>query len=324
MPETLNWGILSTAHIGRRALIAAIQGARNGQLLAISSRDPEKARAWAQEFGIPRWYGSYQEMLADAEVQAVYNPLPNNLHQVWTLRAAEAGKHVLCEKPLALDSAETEAMIEGALQAGVVLMEGFMYRFHPQTELALETVRSGRLGQPRLVRSSFSFLLDDPENIRLRPETGGGALYDIGCYCVSACRTFLGQEPSAVRAVARFEDGVDVALAGLLDFPSGALGVIDCSFRQPLRHSYEVVGDEGRLVVPVAFDIRNDPGRVVIFHPRGRGEQAEVIPFEGTDAYRRMVEHFGRAVLEGEPVRYPPREGLANMRVIDALLAAAR
>lgn len=324
MAERLTWGILSTAHINRRALIPALQEAGNAYLLGIASREAHRARAWAEEFAIPRHYPSYEALLDDAEIQAVYIPLPNHLHQEWTVRAAQAAKHVLCEKPLALGAAEARAMIEAAEAAGVVLMEAVMYRFHPQTERALEIVRTGELGELKLIRSSFSFALDDPHNIRLRPETGGGALLDVGCYAVNACRTFFGQEPWRVQATARYRYGVDVSLSGFLDFPSGGQGLIDCSFERPLRHTYEVIGTRGRLVVPAAFDIRLDPGAVHVYHPAGRAERVEVIPFESTDHYRLMVEHFGRAVLDCEPLRYPASEGETNIRVLEALARAAR
>ncbi|MBT8395595.1 MAG: Gfo/Idh/MocA family oxidoreductase, partial [Gemmatimonadetes bacterium] len=220
----LSWGVISTAKIGQRAVNPAIQASSNGELLAVASRDAGKARAFAEEAGIPTSYGSYQALLDDPSIDAVYNPLPNSLHREWTIRAVEQGKHILCEKPLALDAAECREMEAAAAANGVKLMEAFMYRFHPRTERVLEMVREGEVGDIRQIRSSFTFPLDRPDDIRWDRELGGGALMDVGCYCINVSRTLAGREPVEVRAMANFRDGgVDQQMAGSLRFEDGLL-----------------------------------------------------------------------------------------------------
>ena len=216
----IRWGILSTARIGRRAVAPAIRASRNGRLQAVGSRDAAKARAYADELEIETSHGSYQAVLDDASVDAVYIPLPNALHKEWVIRAADAGKHVLCEKPLGIDVAEVKDMDRAARLNGVKLMEAFMYRFHPRSERAFAIAASGRLGRIRMVRSVFTFALRAIDDIRRSPELGGGSLMDVGCYCVNATRTLLGTEPDTVQAVARMgSTGVDEAMFATLRFP---------------------------------------------------------------------------------------------------------
>ncbi|GMV05118.1 MAG: hypothetical protein AMXMBFR53_13980, partial [Gemmatimonadota bacterium] len=228
--KRLRWGVLGTANIGRAAVNPAIRASSNGELVAVASRDGERARAFAAEHAIPRALGSYEALVEDPEVDALYVPLPNSLHREWTVRAARAGKHVLCEKPLALTEAECREMAAVAEEHGTLLMEAFMYRFHPRTERVLALVREGALGPIRAIRSAFTFRLTRPDNIRLRPELGGGALMDVGCYCVNASRTLAGAEPAEVQAQANWtEGGVDGELAGILRFPDGLLAHFDCA-----------------------------------------------------------------------------------------------
>jgi predicted dehydrogenase len=318
----LKWGVISTANIGRKAVLPAIQHSRNGQLIAVASRDGARARAFADEMGIPRSYGSYDALLADDEIEAVYIPLPNSLHREWTIKAAEAVKHILCEKPLALNAAECDEMAAAAEQHSVKLMEAFMYRFHPQTDQVLALIQSGAIGRPRLIHSTFTFRLSNPDNVRLKPELGGGSLMDVGCYCVNVSRTLTGAEPVEVQAYANWgETGVDEQMAGALRFPGGLLAQFDCALTLDHRQSYQVVGTDGRLEVPTAFS--PGTGDVTIYEHQGeRGSKPHTV--RGADEYQLMAEHFADCVLNRKPVRYPPKEAAANMRTIEALYRSAR
>lgn len=319
MTQQIGWGILGCARIARRGLIPGIQASQTGRLAAIASRDPVKAQAWAAEFGIPRAYGHYDELLADPEIQAVYIPLPNELHKPWTLQAAAAGKHVLCDKPLALSAVDAEEMVAGCRRCGVQLMEGFMWRHHPRTRQVLELIRSNAIGSVRLVRCSFSFSVD-PADWRLDPARGGGALWDLGCYGVNTCRLIGGGEPQSASAFAHWSPGgVDMSLAATLRFAGDVLGQIDCSFEEPYRCSFEVVGTTGMLQVPAAY-LPGDSPQIVL----QRGDQVETIDVPAADQYADMADHFGAALLAGQPLAPPAEDGLNNMRALDRLRAAAR
>ena len=320
--QRVRWGVLSTANIGRRAVIPAIQHSRNGQVIAVASRNEEKARVFAADLGIPRVYGSYEALLASEEIDAVYIPLPNSLHREWTIKAAEAGKHILCEKPLALNAAECAEMEEAARRYGVLLMEAFMYRFHPQTEKVLEMIRMGAIGEPRLIHAAFTFCLSSPDNIRLQPELGGGSLMDVGCYCVNVSRTLAGAEPVEAQAYANWgETGVDEQMAGTLRFANGLLAQFDCALTLERRQFYQVAGPEGHIKVPLAFLPGIDDATIYEHHGQ-KGVRALLVP--GVDEYQVMVEHFADCVLKQTPVRYAPAEAAANMRVIEALYRSAR
>ena len=246
MTETkLRWGVISTANIGRAAVNPAIQASRNGELLAVASREEERAREFAQKWEIPRHYGSYDALLDDASVDAVYIPLPNSMHREWTIRAAEKGKHILCEKPLALSADECREMDAAAEANGVKLMEAFMYRFHPRTQKVVEMVRAGVVGDLKLITSGFTFRLKNSDNVRLRPEMGGGSLMDVGCYCVNVSRTIAGAEPAAVQAVAhQGPSGVDEQMVGTLRFEGGLLAQFDCALNMGRRESCLVAGTD--------------------------------------------------------------------------------
>jgi predicted dehydrogenase len=319
---TLRWGVISTANIGRAAVNPAIQASANGELVAVASRDAQVARAFAESHGIPRHHGSYQALLDDPDIEAVYNPLPNSLHLEWSVKAMEAGKHVLCEKPLALDEAECRVMVAAAEANGVKLLEAFMYRFHPRTQRVVELVRGGAVGEPRVIRSSFTFRLTRPDNIRLDPELGGGALMDVGCYCVNVSRTMAGAEPVEVQATANWTDrGVDEELAGTLRFPGDVLAVFDCSLTMERCEFYEVAGTDGHLRIESSF--LPGTGDAPILHHRGReGVSTELVP--GADEYQVMVEHFADCVLNDRPLRYPAEEAALNMKTIEALYRSAR
>lgn len=315
----LRWGILGCARITRRGLIPGIRASTRNHLQALASRDRETVRAWAAEFAVPNAYGSYQEVLNDPEVDAVYIPLPNELHRQWVLAAADAGKHVLCEKPLALNVAEAREMVAHCQSRGVILMEAFMWRHQPRTEALRRLVAEGAIGELRLIRSSFSFPIE-PGDWRLDPARGGGALWDVGCYGVSTARLFAGTEADAYEAVARFgSTGVDLSLTASLRFPNGVLGQLDCSFEQPFRCSYELVGTTGVLEVPDAY---LPPAR-----PTARlrtADSAKDLLFDGHNQYAGMVDAMAQAAADGGRLTEPAEDGLNQMAALDAILSAAR
>jgi xylose dehydrogenase (NAD/NADP) len=318
----LRWGVLSTANIGRAAVNPAIQASANGVLVAVGSRDAERARAFAEHASIPRWHGSYEALVDDPEVDALYIPLPNSMHLEWSVRAAEAGKHVLCEKPLALDAGECREMQAAAEANGVKLMEAFMYRFHPRTGKVLDMVRSGALGELRILRSAFSFRLTRPGNIRMDPALGGGALMDVGCYCVNVSRTMVGGEPVAAQARANWApSGVDAELTGVLIFEDGITAHFDCALTMERSEFYEVAGTEAWVRVGDAF--LPGTGESTIREQHGRGRQ-EIHSVPGADEYRIMVERFAESALNDTPVPYPAEEAARNMRAIEALYRSAR
>jgi D-xylose 1-dehydrogenase (NADP+, D-xylono-1,5-lactone-forming) len=317
----LRWGVLGTANIGRAAVNPAIQASTNGELVAVASRDPERAREFAEKASIPRWHGGYDALLEDGEVDALYIPLPNSLHREWSIRAAEAGKHVLCEKPLAVTAGQCREMAAAADANGVKLMEAFMYRFHPRTRAVVDMVRGGGLGEVRAIRSAFTFRLTRPDNIRLDAALGGGALMDVGCYCVNVTRTMAGAEPVEAQAWATWgPTGVDVELTGALRFETGLTAHFDCALTMERSEFYEVAGTDAWVRVPSAFL----PGTAdaPIEERRGRAEAiAHVVP--GVDEYRVMVEEFADSVLHDRAVAYPAEEAARNMLVIEALYGSA-
>jgi xylose dehydrogenase (NAD/NADP) len=310
----MNWGILSTANINDKL----IAGARSAgvELVAVGSRDAARGQAFADEHGIPRVHASYEALLADDEVDAVYIPLPNSLHVPWSIRALEAGKHVLCEKPLARAVAPVEAAFDAAERAGRVLMEGFMWRFHPQTARLVELVREGAIGRLRHVNARFGFALDPASgNVRWAPELEGGALMDVGCYCVSGLRLLAG-EPSRVYAE-RVGEGVDGRLAAVLRFADDVTGTFDCGMDVNPRSGLEVVGDAGTLWVADPWH-GLAPG-IVLQRPSGE----EAIAVERVDPYGRELLELEAAVREGRPPRLDRAESVAQARVIAALYRAA-
>jgi len=314
----LRWGIMGCARISRRGLIPGIQGSARGTLAALASRNRATARAWASELGIPRALGSYQELLDDPDVQAVYIPLPNELHKPWVIASADAGKHVLCEKPLARDAGEAREMVKHCRSRGVVLMEAFMWRHQPRTGALRKLVAEGAIGELRLIRSSFSFPIEAGD-WRLDRARGGGALWDIGCYGLSTARLFAGAEPVAVQAMARFgPTGVDLTLTAELAFPRGIIGQIDCSFEQPNRCTYELVGTHGVIEVPDAY---LPPARPIA-RLRDLSASRE-LAFEGGDQYASMVDVFDQAVCDGGRLPDPAEDGLAQMQGLDAIRSVA-
>lgn len=316
----VNWGVLGTARIGLRAVIPAIRQSKNSQVVAIASRDSAKARETARALEVRESYGSYERLLESPEVDAVYIPLPNSLHGEWTIRAAEMGKHVLCEKPLALNADECAKMISSCSRHGVWLMEAFMYRFHPQIVKVREMIDAGDIGKISAIRSTFRTATEDLEDIRYQKELGGGALMDVGSYCVNVARLLTGQEPIYVRGLARLNEqkGVDEAFAGAMRFPKSELGLFDCGFRSVYHQIVEVVGERVTLELPAPFLPGDSP---VILR---RGEGTETIVCQAANHYRLMVEHFADCVLNDREPRYRPTDSLSNMRTIDMLYESAR
>lgn len=318
----VRWGILGAANIATKVVGPAIAGSSNGRVLAVASRDAKRARAFANDVGAPRAYGGYPELLGDADVDAIYIPLPNSLHAEWTRRALQAGKHVLCEKPMATTEQECHEMERTARDQGRLLMEAFMYRFHPRSEALAQLLRSGGLGDIKLIRSTFTFSVRDPGNVRFQRDLGGGSLFDVGSYCVNAARTFLGEEPHAVQAWGRWGgNDVDIELAGAMRFPSGAVAHVFSALTLPRQEYLEVIGTEGRARVDAAFLPGNADCSYTVVRPDGTTDRRD---FEGTNQYRLMVEHFANSVLSGEPLRHQPLEAANNLRAIEGLLASAR
>jgi predicted dehydrogenase len=321
--DVLRWGVLSTAKIGIGKVIPATAAAARCEVVAIASRDLGRAQAAASELGIARAYGSYEDLLADPDVDAVYNPLPNHLHAEWTIAAARAGKHVLCEKPLATTTADAERMIEACEAEGVLLMEAFMYRLHPTWEAVRASVASGRIGELRVVQSWFSYFNDDPGDIRNIVEAGGGALYDIGCYCVNLSRMLFGAEPERVQGSMMRDPimGIDILTSAILDFDDG-MATFTCSTRAEPDQRVHIYGTEGRISVEIPFNIPPDrPTRVSVTaggDPPVRPD-TEVLTFDPANEYTIQAERFAAAELDGDPVPIPPSDAIGNLRVIEEL-----
>ena len=315
MTSTVRLGILSTAKINRLVLAGARQTDRV-EVAAVASRDLSRAQAYAREHGIERAHGSYEELLADPEVEAVYNPLPNSMHVEWSIRALEAGKHVLCEKPLSRHPADVERAFEVADRTGLVLTEAFMYRHNPQTVRLKELVDGGAIGELRLIRATFSFTIADEANIRLAPDLEGGALMDVGCYCVSGSRLLAG-EPESVTGFSYTERGVDIFFAGTLAFPDHVFAEFDCGFRLPTRDELEAVGTEGSVFL-------DDPwhGRRPVIELRREGT-VEEIALEPVDSYRLELENLADAIRGDAPPLLGREDALGQARAIDALYRSA-
>jgi predicted dehydrogenase len=322
----IRWGVISTANIGQKMVIPAIQASNNGRVAGIASRDAAKAREVADQLGIEKSYGSYLELLNDPDIDAIYNPLPNDGHAPLSIAALKAGKHVLCEKPLALNAEQVIPMIAAAKDAGKLLMEAFMWRYHPQHARAKALIDDGEIGIPNLIEAAFTYAMgwDVTQNVRLKPELGGGGLWDVGCYCVNSIRLISGQEPSRVSGFQTLgqNSGVDESFVGIMEFPSGLLAHFECGMRSSARQSYTVTGDKGRLTVQAAF--RPDQSTPTIEIDYGASNKGERIVIPDANQYTLMVEDFADAILHNRPPRYPMEDGLRNMRILDALALSAR
>jgi predicted dehydrogenase len=317
MPEKVRWGILGAAKIALVKVIPAMQKSELCEISAIASRDPSKSHAAADKLGIPKAYGSYEELLADPGIDAIYNPLPNHLHLPWTRRAAEAGKHVLCEKPIGLNASEARELIAVRDRTGVRIAEAFMVRVHPQWLRTREIVRSGAIGDVRAVNGFFSYDNRDPKNIRNIPEFGGGGIMDIGCYPITMSRFLFGQEPRRVLALLERdpEMGTDRLTSALLDFPAGQAS-FTCSTQLVPYQKMHAFGTKGRIELEIPFNTPPDrPARIFV---DGREET-----FLACDQYTLQGDAFARSILHGDPVPVTLEDAPANMAVIDALFRSA-
>lgn len=325
--DPLRWGVVGTAHIAVAKVIPAMQRAELSEVVAIASRSEGQATAVAAGLGIPRAHGSYEALLADPDVEAVYIPLPNHLHPEWTMAAAAAGKHVLCEKPLAITAAEARTMVAACMEAGVLLMEAFMYRLHPLWIDVRRMVDEGLVGELLAIQSFFSYRNVDPANIRNIADYGGGALLDIGCYPVNVARMMFASEPTDVRASIRRDPvfGTDVVTSALLDF-GGRHAVFTCSTQVEPHQRVDLVGTDGRLVVEIPFNIPPDiPTRVLHIAGGDPPVSPHTVVHEVpvADPYGAQADAFARAVRSGTPVPTPPEDAVANIEVMERILAAA-
>ncbi|WP_270180137.1 Gfo/Idh/MocA family protein [Alkalihalobacillus sp. CinArs1] len=315
---TIRFGIMGTSNIARKALIPAMKSAKNVQVVSVASGSG-KAKAFAEEMEIERYHDSYEEMLDDETIDAVYIPLPNTLHKKWTIEAAKKGKHVLCEKPAAITAQDAEEMVRACEENGVTFMEAFMYQFHPQHDKVRDVIASGEIGDVKHMRSTFSFYLGDrPENIRLNRELGGGSIWDVGCYCIHSSRHILGSEPTRVFVEGNVSEnvGVDLSANGILTFPNGVSASFDCSFERQMNNVYEVFGTKGSIKVPFAYrpDAPNAEGVIEVTNSEG---ETRFEPIDG-DQYTLMVEHFAECAMDRKRPFYSGELTVNNLKVIEA------
>jgi len=323
----VKWGVLGVAKIATEKVIPAMQRGEVSHIAAIASRESGKARAAADKLGVERAFGSYEELLADPEIEAIYNPLPNELHVPWTLRALEAGKHVLCEKPIALDAEEARALIEARDRSGKLVAEAFMVRHHPQWRRAEALARDGSIGEARAIQTFFSYRLLDPANVRNRPP-GGGGLYDIGCYAILTAGYIFGAEPTRVVATIDWCPNfkTDRLTSAILEFPGGRHATFTVATQLSACQRVTIVGDAGRIEVLIPFnapperpaEIAIDTGADLV----GGGRRIEQFPI--CDQYTLQGDAFSRAILDGSPLEFGIEDAIANMAVIDALNRSAK
>jgi predicted dehydrogenase len=324
---SVRWGVLGAAKIATHKVIPAMQQARGCEVVAIASRDAARARQAAERLGIPRAYGTYETLLEDPDVDAVYIPLPNHLHVPWTARAAEAGKHVLCEKPIAVTAAEARTLLGVRDRTGVRIQEAFMVRTHPQWRKARDLVADGTLGEVRAISGFFSYDNDDPANVRNVPEFGGGGLLDIGCYLVNTARFVFDAEPSRVAGAVTLDPrfGVDRLTSMILDF-DGRHAVGTCSTQLQAYQRIHVVGTLGRIEIEIPFNASPDrPCRLLL--DRGGdlwGADIEVVEFDVCNQFTTQAEEFAGALLEGRPQPAPLEDAVANMAVLDAIAESSK
>jgi D-xylose 1-dehydrogenase (NADP+, D-xylono-1,5-lactone-forming) len=317
--KVLNWGLLSTANINR-ALIPPLRASQRNRLVAVASRTKASADQYAREWKIPQAHGSYEELLADPEIDVIYNPLPNHLHAEWTIRAVEAGKHVLCEKPLALRVEDVDAVKAAAQKHVRVVAEAFMYRHHPQTLKALELVRSGTLGALKLIRGSFSYVLSRESDVRNQPDLGGGSIWDVGCYPINFARLLVGEEPLEVFGWQVIgPTGIDETFVGQMKFANDIHMQFDSSFVTHFNNYMEIVGSQGILDIPEPAKPRTEEKIYLT-----RGDQREAIEFKSDMLYLYEVEDMADAILLGQEPRISLDDSRGNIMVILALLESAR
>jgi predicted dehydrogenase len=317
----IRWGVLSTAKIGREKVIPATRLSETGVVTAIASRDLPRAKAAAEQLGIEKAYGSYEELLADPNIDAIYNPLPNHLHVPLSKRAMEAGKHVLCEKPIALTAVEAQEFAEFARGRSERVMEAFMYRFHPQWQTARAMIGGGRIGELRTIHTDFSYFNNDPQNIRNQVEMGGGALMDIGCYAISLSRFIFDAEPARVMGEIHrdLDTQVDCLTSGILEFETGT-ATFTCGTQHAPYQCVNIFGRTGRIEIEIPFNAPPDRACRIWLQT---GDKTEEIVFDICNQYTLQADAFGRAVLNDRSVPTPLEDAVANMRVIDRIFASA-
>ena len=319
----VRFGVISTANIGLAKVLPAMQQGQHCEIAAISSRSQAAADAAAEKLGIPKAYGSYEALLADPDIDAIYNPLPNHLHVPWSLKAIEAGKHVLCEKPIGLSAAQGQELVDAAARhPHLKVMEAFMYRHHPQWVRTRAIVAEGGVGDLRTIQSFFSYYNVDPANVRNRADIGGGGLMDIGCYNISLSRFIFGAEPRRVLGIVEYDPNfkTDRLASGILDFGHGT-ATFTCSTQLSGYQRANIVGTEGRVEVEIPVNAPPDvPCR--IWHQRGR--DIEEIAFDVCDQYTIQGDLFAASILNDTPVPTPLTDAVANMRIIEAIIASAR
>ncbi|SEP81684.1 Predicted dehydrogenase [Virgibacillus subterraneus] len=316
----IRWGVLSTANIAQKALLPAFSRSDNAEVTAIASgSDITKAERIAEKFGIPTAYDGYDKLLDDSNIDAVYIPLPNHLHKQWVIEAAKKGKHILCEKPAAINSNDVLEMKKVCDEHGVLFMEAFMYYFHSQHNRVKEIIDSGEIGEVKLMRAAFSFYLAKKENnIRMSNQKGGGSIYDIGCYGIHSIRNILRTEPNTVQVHGAVDPayGVETDAVGYMTFPNGVRAIFDSSFNMAHRSEYEVVGTEGRIKVPRAYRPDNNGGDGLVVVEKGNVQRTETV---NCDQYRSQVEHLSQAIIDKKTQVYHDfNNTINNMRVIDA------
>lgn len=327
MDRHIRWGVLGCAKIATKSVIPAIQSSRTGKVAAIASRTLGKAREVADRFGIPTVYGSYEQLLADPEIDAIYNPLPNHLHVPLTILALQHGKPVLCEKPIALNAEEAMTLAAAQKAADLPVIEAFMVRHHPQWKIARQLIADGRIGDAKVIQTIFSYYLDDPTNVRNQAEIGGGGLYDVGCYAVNTARYLFDAEP--IRVIALMERdpafGTDRIASGLVEFPGSRHLGFTCATQLSLTQKITVLGTSGRIEIPIPFNAPGDAATSVIIDD-GRdltGGGRQDIAIEPVDQYREQADAFAALVLSGGKSAGDLDDAIANMKVIDALFRSA-
>ena len=326
MTKKIRWGVLGAAKIAVKSVIPAMQNGEFSEITAIASRNADKAKRAANELGIAKFYGSYQELIDDAEIDAIYNPLPNNLHVEWSIKAAEAGKHVLCEKPLAMSAGEARKLIETRDKTGVKIQEAFMVRSHPQWLAVRDLIENNRIGDVQAINCFFSYFNDDANNIRNKIETGGGALMDIGCYCINLPRFVLGEEPQRVAAIIKRDEKtkIDKLTAAMLDFPS-CVTTFTCSTQLIPYQRMQFVGTKGRLEVEIPVNIPFDrPTRIFVDNSGDLfGANIEIIEIPAVNQYTIQGDLFSKAILENTARTISLEDSVRNMSIIEAVFCAA-
>jgi Predicted dehydrogenases and related proteins len=324
MIQKIKWGILSTANIATQKVIPAIQQGEYSEVVAICSRDIVKAKEAAENLNIGKYYGSYEELLLDTDIDAIYNPLPNHMHVPWTIKALESGKHVLCEKPIGLNTEDAKRLVKETLKyPQLKVMEAFMYRFHPQWQHVLSLIREGVIGEIRSVHTIFSYYNADPGNIRNQAGIGGGALMDIGCYCISFPRFIYGEEPEAVTGMMDIDPqmNTDRLTSGIMRFSAGKTASFTCSTQLMSFQRTIISGTDGQINIKIPVNA-----------PPARTTEVELITQEGVkvlffgpvDQYTLQADAFSRAILENKPVPTPLEDAIGNMKVIDAIVESVK